>query len=318
MNINHIAKKPFFDLFYRTPCMPTMLRLALTDAASFNNDGSLQGPTATLDHHCIKKSPELEEALRHITDIKHEGNHITEMLTVSDLIQMGGYAAIEYCEGPSMLFRMGRFTELDKEVAQNVAGEEANKAHSNSDLVSRLGKLQSGEHLSAEEFVALYGGLHTLGFVGSSKQGPQSRWTMNPYIFNNDYFKELLLGDRSKYYKHESDFRFMQNPALKGHIESFAQDQDLFFTVYARAHVKTSELGQEANLLCEFQDSQNNQDGGYLESSRLRQFFRILNASDEPQNLVLADPDEIEELQTVKELSEKKAAEDLAHAHHHH
>ena len=141
MNINHIAKKPFFDLFYRTPCMPTMLRLALTDAASFNKDGNLQGPTATLDHHCVKKSPELEEALRHITDIKHEGNHITEMLSMSDLIQMGGYAAIEYCEGPSMLFRMGRFTELDKEVAQNVAGEEANKAHSNSDLVSRLGKL---------------------------------------------------------------------------------------------------------------------------------------------------------------------------------
>jgi len=32
MNLNHIAKKPFFDLFYRTPCMPGMMRAALYDA----------------------------------------------------------------------------------------------------------------------------------------------------------------------------------------------------------------------------------------------------------------------------------------------
>ena len=32
MNLNHIAKKPFFDLFYRTPCMPQMMRAALYDA----------------------------------------------------------------------------------------------------------------------------------------------------------------------------------------------------------------------------------------------------------------------------------------------
>ena len=30
------------------------------------------------------------------------------MLSYADLIQLGGYAAVEYCGGPSMLFRMGR------------------------------------------------------------------------------------------------------------------------------------------------------------------------------------------------------------------
>lgn len=39
MNLNHIAKKPFFDLFYRTPCMPVMLRAALYDALLFTHDG---------------------------------------------------------------------------------------------------------------------------------------------------------------------------------------------------------------------------------------------------------------------------------------
>ena len=35
MNINHIAKKPFFDLYYRTPCMPLMLRFAFHDAGTY-------------------------------------------------------------------------------------------------------------------------------------------------------------------------------------------------------------------------------------------------------------------------------------------
>ena len=36
MNLNHIAKKPFFDLFYRTPCMGILLRGALNDASTFD------------------------------------------------------------------------------------------------------------------------------------------------------------------------------------------------------------------------------------------------------------------------------------------
>lgn len=39
MNLNHIAKKPFFDLFYRTPCMPEMLRAALYDATLIAANG---------------------------------------------------------------------------------------------------------------------------------------------------------------------------------------------------------------------------------------------------------------------------------------
>lgn len=39
MNLNHIAKKPFFDLFYRTPCMPAMMRAALYDATLVQADG---------------------------------------------------------------------------------------------------------------------------------------------------------------------------------------------------------------------------------------------------------------------------------------
>ena len=46
--------------------------------------------------------------MEEIDHIKHEGNHITAMLSYADLIQLGGYAAVEYCGGPSMIFKMGR------------------------------------------------------------------------------------------------------------------------------------------------------------------------------------------------------------------
>lgn len=43
-----------------------------------------------------------------VEDVKKNGNHITAMLSYSDLIQLAGYTAVEYCGGPSMEFRMGR------------------------------------------------------------------------------------------------------------------------------------------------------------------------------------------------------------------
>jgi catalase (peroxidase I) len=39
------------------------------------------------------------------------------MLSYADLIQLGGYAAVEYCGGPTMLFKMGRLDA--EEVSQS-------------------------------------------------------------------------------------------------------------------------------------------------------------------------------------------------------
>jgi L-ascorbate peroxidase len=48
MNLNHIAKKPFFDLFYRSPCMAVMLRAAYQDAGTFCRSTHTSGPRGTL------------------------------------------------------------------------------------------------------------------------------------------------------------------------------------------------------------------------------------------------------------------------------
>ena len=43
---------------------------------------------------------------------------------------------------------------------------------------------------------------------------------------------------------------------MRRFVEMYAQDQNLFFSHYAQAHVKMSEFGQEDKLLSEFEDSQ--------------------------------------------------------------
>lgn len=48
MNLNHIAKKPFFDLFYRSPCMALMLRASFHDAGTFCTSSKTGGPRGTL------------------------------------------------------------------------------------------------------------------------------------------------------------------------------------------------------------------------------------------------------------------------------
>ncbi len=108
-------------------------------------------------------------------------------------------------------------------------------------------------------------GSHTLGFASLSGTGPQNRWTMNPHVFDNTYYKEVLLGERSKYLKTGGEQLLARDSSLREICEIYAQDELAFFRDYANAHVKLSELGQEKNLLSEFNDASVEQTGGYIE-----------------------------------------------------
>ena len=99
MNLNHIAKKPFWDLFYKTPCMSQLVRLAFNDAVRFNPQTYEGGANASIRFNSALERVEntgLEFALKQISFMKTDGNHITALLSTSDLIQLGAYAALEY------------------------------------------------------------------------------------------------------------------------------------------------------------------------------------------------------------------------------
>lgn len=77
--------------------------------------------------------------------------------------------------------------------------------------------------LSQEEYVALMGSF-TLGFANDENLSKKGRWTMNPYVFDNTYFQEVLLGHNSKYLKTEADLKLLHSPELKRWVEAYAQD----------------------------------------------------------------------------------------------
>jgi hypothetical protein len=159
--------------------------------------------------------------------------------------------------------------------------------------------------LQPEEFVALMGSF-TLGFNGDDKKGPHTRWCMNPYVFDNTYFKELLLRDQSKYFHTEADLKLVQNGNLKSWVEAYAQDQELFFRNYAAAHVKISEIGQEQNLLSEFEPHRQ-VDGGYQEENRLHKVFKYLRVQ-YSSSMLKQSPEEYlenEEAEAAKQIEEK-------------
>lgn len=144
-------------------------------------------------------------------------------------------------------------------------------------LTSLVAKgLAQTEGLTDAEFVALMG-FRTLGFIGEEKKGPHTRWTKNPFVFDNDYYKELLKGDQSKHCKVDSDWRLVQEPKLKEWVEKYAEDETLFFMNYARAHVKVSQIGCEGALMSEV-DSKFVEDGGYREPSRIKPIFYALRS----------------------------------------
>ena len=95
--------------------------------------------------------------------------------------------------------------------------------------------------------------IHTLGKAKPDISGHSGSWTMNPYHFDNDYYKELMLGEKSKYLKTASDWELVQNPNFKPFVEEYAQDSEKFFEDYAAVHVKLGSLGQVENLLCEIE-----------------------------------------------------------------
>ena len=116
MNISIIAKKPFYDKFFLAPCMAGYLRLALVDSLSFDSLTNRGGAINNYDNsnfalsNLISTNTQevslhkgLKKTFYHeIKDVHKFGNHITAMLSYSDIIQIGGAAAIQYAGGPAI------------------------------------------------------------------------------------------------------------------------------------------------------------------------------------------------------------------------
>lgn len=179
-------------------------------------------------------------------------------MSYADIIQLGGYAAVEYCGGPSMIFKMGREDASENEVVPSSRLPDPHEPQET--MLQKM--LNMG--FTQREFVALMGS-HTIGFAHMGRSGFQGRWTQNPHVFDNTYYKEVLLGERSKYLKTGGELLLARDPEMRAVCQAFADDERLFFAEYAQAHVKMSELGWEGKLLSEFDEPATRAQGGYIE-----------------------------------------------------
>ena len=138
-----------------------------------------------------------------VEDVKKNGNHITAELSTSDVLQLAGYTAVEYCGGPNMIFRMGRQDiETEGEASNSLAVTDS--SHENAVMVRKFKML----NMTAQEYVALMGS-HTLGFASDDNLTKKGRWTMNPYVFDNTYYQEVLMAHDSNYLKTEADLSLL-------------------------------------------------------------------------------------------------------------
>lgn len=67
---------------------------------------------------------------------------------------------------------------------------------------------------------------------------------MNPYVFDNNYYMELLKKD-SYYIKTPSDQALLNDSSMLAYIEEFSKDQKSFFDEFANVYLKLSRLGQK-------------------------------------------------------------------------
>lgn len=95
--------------------------------------------------------------------------------------------------------------------------------------------------LTDEEIVALFG-YRTLGFLSNKLNDYEKRWSINPYVFDNNYYKELL-DNNSSYLKTPSDLVLLNESRFRKHVENYAKNQKEFFESFSKMFVKVSELG---------------------------------------------------------------------------
>merc|ERR1712113_1018563 len=156
-------------------------------------------------------------------------------VSFADLIQAGGYAAVEFCGGPAMPFRFGR---VDVDAAKCTPDGRLPDANLGCphlrDIFFRMG--------FNEKEITILSGAHCIGSAHADRSGFDGPWTADPKKFDNSYFTELLTPSGGKL-RLPTDEALLTEEGFSTWVNSYAADQGLFFTDYTQAHVKLSELG---------------------------------------------------------------------------
>ncbi|CAG9319038.1 unnamed protein product [Blepharisma stoltei] len=222
----------FLDMFVTFP-VPLYLRVAFHDAGTFDVVTKKGGPNASV-LNSIEMNRTENSGFLNIKDTYLNIKTENPAASMADIIQIGGYVAVSHCGGPVMPFRFGRVDCSGSE--SDTDGQIPFPSTKNIRAIFR------NMGFSDVELVAL-SGAHTLGGIRFNPPGTFTPFTTNPLVFDNSYFKLLLQTKNPQLARLISDSFLTVDPDLLNIVQQFANDQNLFFSEYTKAHVKLSELG---------------------------------------------------------------------------
>ncbi|KAF2312405.1 hypothetical protein GH714_034577 [Hevea brasiliensis] len=227
------ARRDLRGLMSSKNCAPIMLRLAWHDAGTYDAKTKTGGPNGSIRNEKEYKH-EANNGIKIAIDFCEEIKAKHPKITYAYLYQLAGVVAVEFTGGPTIDFVPGRKDSTESPEEGRLPDAKQGASHLKV-VFSRMG-------LSDKEIVALSGG-HTLGKAHKERSGFEGAWTKEPLKFDNSYFKELLKGNSEGLLKLPTDKALVEDPKFRSYVELYARDEDAFFTDYAAAHKKLSELG---------------------------------------------------------------------------
>ncbi|XP_031477644.1 L-ascorbate peroxidase, cytosolic-like [Nymphaea colorata] len=228
------CKRKLRGLIAEKNCAPLILRLAWHSAGTFDVKTKTGGPFGTIKNpvelgHAANAG--LDIAVRLLEPIREQ----FPILSYADFVQLAGVVAVEVTGGPDVPFHPGRPDKTESPVEGRLPDANQGVDHLRVVFKQHMG-------LSDQDIVALSGG-HTLGRAHKERSGFEGPWTRDPLIFDNNYFKELLTGEKAGLLQLPTDKALLSDPVFRPLVEKYAADEDAFFADYAEAHRRLSELG---------------------------------------------------------------------------
>ncbi|GAB5355631.1 hypothetical protein AAMO2058_000222300 [Amorphochlora amoebiformis] len=254
------------DLVRAKNCGPILIRLSWHDAGTFDAKSGTGGPRGAMrfgageSTHGANNGLDIARALLEVIKKKYPG------VPYADLWSLAGVVAVEEMGGPKVSWRPGR---TDAQSASDSVEE------------GRLPDAQLGcPHLrdvfhrmalNDQEIVAL-SGAHTVGAMHAERSGHEGPWTVRPYHFDNQYFKDLVTIDwvkvdasklggakgNSVFVKKgaslttgipimlPTDVAMLSDAKMRPWVDLYAADQGRFFQDFSSAFTKLQELGVPA------------------------------------------------------------------------
>jgi cytochrome c peroxidase len=251
------AKEDILALIRAKNCAPIFVRLAWHDAGTYDKASHTGGPQATMRFSPVKDhgaNNGLDLARGLLEPIKSKYPDVT----YADLWSLAGVVAIEATGGPKIPWRAGRSDAPDTTFTPDGRLPDATQGQDHlRNIFYRMG-------LNDQDIVAL-SGAHKLGRCHVDRSGFKGPWTVDPLVFSNAYFCDLLSDAWEEMIVEETglkqfwnkdkqtmmlstDVCLLQDDKFRAYVELYAKDQDRFYRDFVISYTKLLELGREDSL----------------------------------------------------------------------